>query len=481
MVRTRFAPSPTGELHVGNARVAVLNWLFARRHEGAFILRVEDTDQERNVAGAEAGILEDLEWLGLDWDEGPGVEGPHGEGPYAPYRQSERIPLYRDTAERLLAAGLAFHCYCAAEEIEVRRAEAIARGRPAHYDGACRRLTARDVARFEREGRRAAVRFHVAGQGTVVVRDAVRGEVRFAEGDVGDFIILRSDGLPTYNFAVVADDAAMEITHVIRGAGHLSNTPRQVLLYRALARDPPVFAHVPTVLGADRQKLSKRNGARPLADYRREGYHADAMINYLSLLSWSSASGDEFLVRQRLVNEVSLERVGAADVVFDPDKLRWLSAKHIGALPLRALVEAVSPYVDRERFPLPDEALPVAVEAVRSHLSTLAEINDPLDAFVPTLDEAARVARTTLREDPAAQIVLRAARAALAEAESWQEQILDAAIREAGRAAGVRGRALYEPLRIALTGRSHGPPFTAILCVLGKSTVLRSLDELIAI
>lgn len=477
MVRTRFAPSPTGELHVGNARVAVLNWLFARRHQGEFVLRIEDTDRERNIAGAEAGILEDLVWLGLDWDEGPGIEGPHGEGPYGPYRQSERLPLYRDAAQRLVEAGIAFRCYCTADEIEARREAAIARGRPAHYDGACRRLTAKEMARFERQGRRAAIRFHVPDEAAVVVRDMARGEIRFGGTDIGDFIILRSDGLPTYNFAVVADDAAMRITHVIRGAGHLSNAPRQVLLYAALGREPPVFVHVPTVLGADRQKLSKRNGARPLSDYRREGYHPDALVNYLSLLSWSSASGDELLVRNRLINEVLLERVGTADVVFDPDKLRWLSAKHVEAMPVPALVEAVSPYVDRERFPLPDETLPVAIAAVRTHLSTFAEINEQLDVFVPMLDDEAIAARAALREDPAAQAVLRVARESLAQAATWEESTLHDAIRHAGRVAGVRGRALYEPLRIALTGRPHGPPFTALLYVLGRSSVLRLLDE----
>ncbi|MBI4410264.1 MAG: glutamate--tRNA ligase, partial [Gemmatimonadetes bacterium] len=321
MVRTRFAPSPTGSLHLGNARVAVLNWLFARHERGQFILRIEDTDVERTVASAEAEILDDLCWLGLDWDEGPGIEGPAEQGPFGPYRQSERGSLYRAQAERLVESGRAFRCYCSDEELEAKRRAALARGEKPHYDGTCRRLSAAQAAQRERAGRRPAVRFHVPPEGEVVVRDVVRGEVRFAADEIGDFIILRSDGAPTYNFAVVVDDVLMEISHVIRGVGHLSNTPRQVLLYQALGRPAPVFAHVPQVLGPDRQKLSKRHGATSLAEYRRLGYHPDALVNYLSLLSWSSPSGEEFLVRERLLNEISLERIGSADVVFDPGKL----------------------------------------------------------------------------------------------------------------------------------------------------------------
>jgi nondiscriminating glutamyl-tRNA synthetase len=477
LVRTRFAPSPTGSLHVGNARIAVLNWLFARKHGGAFVLRIEDTDVERTVPGAEAEMLEDLSWLGLEWDEGPGVEGPYGEGPYGPYRQSERAAYYREHAERLIAAGLAFPCYCTTEELEAKRAQALARGEKPHYDGACRRLTAAEVARYEREGRRPAIRFHVAGEGEVVVRDVVRGEVRFDRSEIGDFILLRADGLPTYNFAVVVDDALMKITHVIRGAGHLSNTPRQVLLYEALGYEPPIFAHVPQVLGPDRQKLSKRHGAKALADYRREGYHPDALVNYLSLLSWSSPSGDEFLVRERLVNEISLERIGVADVVFDPAKLSWLSAKHIERMPIAELVEAVSPFVDRERFPIAEDVLPAAVQAVRSHLSKFSDINDHLGPFVPTRDEAQRAVAEALKGDRAAQAVIQAVRGGLQALEAWDEPSIEGAIRAAGQALGVRGRALYEPLRKALTGEEHGPPLVAVMYVLGRAATLELLGR----
>jgi len=479
VVRTRFAPSPTGSLHVGNARMAVLNWLFARKHDGAFILRIEDTDRERNVPGAEAGILEDLRWLGLEWDEGPGVEGPAGEGPHAPYRQSERGAIYRDHAQKLVDAGLAYPCYCTPEEIEAAREAAIARGERPHYAGTCLRLTKDEIARYEREGRRPALRFRTPEEGTIVVHDVVRGDVAFDAADVGDFILLRSDGMPTYNFAVVVDDALMEITHVIRGVGHLSNTPRQVLLYQALGYTPPVFVHAPTVLGPDRQKLSKRHGAKALADYRREGYHPDAIVNYLSLLGWSSPSGDEFLVRERLVSEISLERIRAIDVVFDPEKLRWLSFKHIERMSTEELANAVDAFIDRERYPISQESLPIVVEAVRSHLSCFSEINDHLDPFVPTLDAAGAARRDALREDAAAQAVLRAARERLSSLPAWDDSAIDAAVREVGAAVGARGRALFEPLRIALTGAEHGPPLAKVAAVLGRAPVLELLDAAI--
>jgi nondiscriminating glutamyl-tRNA synthetase len=332
VVRTRFAPSPTGSLHVGNARIAVLNWLLARKHEGAFILRIEDTDAERNVPGAEAGVLADLRWLGLDWDEGPG-DGAGNRGERGPYRQSERLEIYQAHAEILRRAGHAYPCFCSAERLEAQRAEALVRGENPGYDGTCRSLAPEAAAALQREGRPAVLRFRTPEAGTIRVQDAVRGAIDFAAAEVSDFVLLRSDGSPTYNFAVVVDDVLMDVTHVIRGSGHLSNTPRQILLFHALERPAPTFAHVPTVLGPDRQKLSKRHGAAALADYRAEGIHPDGLLNYLSLLSWSSPSGDEVLTRERLIQEISLERIGVADAIFDRTKLLWLSARHIERMP----------------------------------------------------------------------------------------------------------------------------------------------------
>lgn len=469
MVRTRFAPSPTGSLHVGNARIAVLDWLFTRQRGGAFILRIEDTDVERGVAGSEEAIFMDLRWLGLDWDEGPSYEGRPVPASHGPYRQSERLPTYHAHADRLRASGHAYDCYCTPDEIAARRRLAIGQGRPPHYDRRCAALTADEVARFRREGRTPALRFRVPDGGPVIVSDVVRGDVRVDRAEIGDFIVLRADGHPTYNFAVVVDDILMEITHVIRGSGHLSNAPRQVLLYEALGARPPALAHVPMVLGPDRQKLSKRHGAKAISEYAREGYHPDALVNYLSLLSWSSPTGEELLTREQLIRDVSLERIGTADVVFDPAKLRWLSTKHIERMPLDELVRAVQPYLDTDALPIAPDRLPLAIGAIRTHLATFSDINEQLAAFFPRDG-------ITVAHDSAAPTI-EAARRHLDAVSEWTEPSLKAALAHTGREAGVKGRALYEPLRLALTGREHGPPFIAVLLVQGRARVLDSLGR----
>ncbi|HEX6133922.1 MAG TPA: glutamate--tRNA ligase [Longimicrobiales bacterium] len=450
MIRTRFAPSPTGSLHVGNARIAVLNWLFTRHHGGTFVLRIEDTDVDRNVPDAEAGIREDLLWLGLDWDEGP------GQGAYGPYRQSERTELYQHHARRLLDDGRAYRCFCAgdsADETTGRRERC-----------ACAALTPEAAER--RRGEPHALRFLVPRARTVAIDDVVRGRVEVASDEIVDFVLIRSDGRPTYNFAVVVDDIEMRISHVIRGVGHLSNTPRQALLFDALGAGRPAFAHVPMVLGPDRQKLSKRHGAAAMAEYRAQGFHPDGLLNYLSLLSWSSPSGEDVLTRKQLIAEISLERIGVADAMFDPAKLRWLSAKHIERMPLDALVAAVSPFVDRDRFPLDVGRLTAAVAATRTHYSTFADVNEQLEAFFPEGDVVVA---------PTGSAVIDAAVDVLARLAEWNESALRDALGAIGRSTGTKGRALYEPLRAALTGREHGPPLHAVLFVQGRDRVIEAL------
>ncbi|NJD09819.1 MAG: glutamate--tRNA ligase [Gemmatimonadetes bacterium] len=472
VVRTRFAPSPTGALHVGNARMAVLNWLFTRKLGGQFILRIEDTDRERNVPGAEEGICDDLSWLGLDWDEGPGCRGYPERGSHGPYRQTERAEYYREHLERLRAAGAVYPCFCSDAQLEEERQSALEEGTPLRYGGRCRALSAAETAARAAAGAPFAWRFRVPDR-EVLVRDLAYGEVRVPAGEIGDFIVLRSDGQPTYNFAVVVDDITMGVTHVVRGVGHLSNTPRQVLLYQALGIEPPVFAHVPTVLGPDRQKLSKRRGATSIAEYRAQGYHPDALVNYLSLLSWSSPSGEEVLGRAQLIEQVSLDRIGVADVVFDGAKLRFLSARHIERMPLPELLAAVEPFLDPDRQPIAPDLLPVAVAAVRTHLTTFADIGAALSAFFPGPDAAPPVL------DAAARPVLAAAREAL-RSSGWEEEALQAALKQVGTETGARGRALYEPLRLALTGAAHGPPFIPLLQVQGRELVLQRLREALA-
>jgi nondiscriminating glutamyl-tRNA synthetase len=471
-MRTRFAPSPTGSLHIGNARIAVLNWLCSRQAGGAFLLRIEDTDTARNVEGSEEDIFRDLRWLGLDWDEGPPFENRPPIGLHAPYRQSERMDIYRSAAHQLHARGFVYECFCTDDELAATRSAAESGEGAARYDGRCDRLSTAERDALRAAGRMAALRFRVPARDEILVRDVIHGDVRFPAREISDFIVLRADGRATYNFAVVVDDIQMEITHVIRGAGHLSNTPRQVLLYEAFGRAAPIFAHVPTVLGPDRQKLSKRHGAQALSEYRREGYHADAMVNYLSLLSWSSPTGEEVLTRAQLVREITLERVGASDVVYDPAKLRWLSSKHIERMPLPDLLAALEPFLGPVANRIAESRLPMAVEAVRSHLTTFGEIEEQLAPFFATDD-------TTVwpPETPLDVAVLRAALAELSRDRAWERPDVESAIKAAGTHANARGKDLYRPLRLALTGREHGPPLWAVLLVQGREPVLKRLQS----
>ncbi len=465
--RTRFAPSPTGELHAGNVRIAVLNWLMARHHDGQFILRIEDTDVDRNVADAEAGLMDDLRWLRLDWDEGPGTGGPH-----APYRQSERLDLYRRRAGALLDAGKAYRCFCSPETLQAAREEALASGNSPRYPGTCRALGAEESARRAAAGEEHTLRLRTPDRGQIVVADVIRGRVTFDASEIGDFVIRRSDGLPTYNFAVVVDDAAMAISHVIRGAGHLSNTPHQILVYRALGEAPPVFAHAPTVLAPEGGKLSKRAGARPLRELRQQGLHPDGVVNYLSLLGWSSPSEDEVLTRERLIDEVTLDRVNAGDVTFDPTKMRWLSGQHIAAMPLDALVEATRPFVEDSPYAaLLDDGYPQALDAVRSHLDAFGDVTNHLAPFLGPDPHA-----PPYRPAPGETAVIAAVRDALADVAPWEPGAIQSALKAAGKAVGVRGRELYAPVRQALTGEEHGPPLGAVIAVQGRERARRLLD-----
>lgn len=487
-VRTRFAPSPTGSLHVGNARIAVLNWLWTRNQGGTFILRIEDTDTARHDEAAEASIIEDLEWLGLIYEEGPDPSRGRDRGDHGPYRQSERLAIYASFADRLRTSRSTYDCYCPPDTNP---------GDGPRPECTCAQLSALEGERLLAEGVTPALRFRVTA-GETNVHDVVRGAIRFDNSEIADFVIMRADGRPTYNFAVVVDDITMDISHVIRGSGHLSNTPRQVMLYDALGHRPPVFAHVPTVLGPDRQKLSKRHGARALADYRAEGYHPDALVNYLSLLSWSSPTGEEVLDREQLIEEISLERVGVADVVFDPVKLDWLSSKHLERMSLDDLVDAVTPYARRSGWLAPDgpiaaEILTEAVAAVRTHLSKLSDIARelapffPQEALPPGVAAVARVSNggqdagpdvggapdSAGRSDSAPIVALRTG---LAELADWDPDSLGVALKSAIAQSGVRGKAFYEPVRLALTGHPHGPPLVAVLRVQGRARVLGALS-----
>ncbi|MCL6639010.1 MAG: glutamate--tRNA ligase, partial [Firmicutes bacterium] len=385
-IRVRFAPSPTGPLHIGGARSALFNWLFARHQGGDFIVRIEDTDLERSSRQSEENILAALKWLGLDWDEGIEKGGPNG-----PYRQTERLELYRRYAGRLLAEGLAYRCYCTEEELAAERDSLLEKGETPRYLGRCRGLTEADCARLEREGRRPVVRFKVPEDQVIVVNDLVRGDVTFDCAGIGDFIIVKSDGIPTYNFAVVVDDYTMKISHVIRAEEHLPNTPRQVLIYRALGWPEPEFAHVSLILGKDRSKMSKRHGATAVEQYREKGYLPEAMVNFLALLGWSPGGEEEVLPLDELVRQFSLDRVAKSPAVFDLDKLNWLNGHYIRQAPLERLVDLAVPYLVKAGYIGAGEAaakrdwLGKVVSSVRKYLACLDEV--PAYAAVYFKDE----------------------------------------------------------------------------------------------
>src|SRR5687768_4429184 len=336
-VRVRFAPSPTGYLHVGGARTALFNWLFARAHGGTFVLRIEDTDAGRSSWDMVQGIVDGLRWLGMDWDEGPDIGGPH-----QPYFQSQRLEQYRAMADRLVAEGCAYFCYCSADTLNAKRQAAEAAGGGWMYDRACRTLPPDEIARLEAAGAPRAVRFLVP-EGATAFEDVVHGAIRFDNANIEDFVVLRSDRQPTYHLSVVADDIDMAITHVVRGDDHVSNTPKHVLLYQAFAAPPPEFAHVPLILGSDRKRLSKRHGATSVMEYQRMGYLPEAMVNFLSLLGWSPGGDRELLVREELVGAFTLEGISGGNAVFNPEKLDWFNQQHIMRLPIDELTGRVAP------------------------------------------------------------------------------------------------------------------------------------------
>lgn len=471
-VRVRFAPSPTGYLHLGGARTALFNWLFARHEGGTFVLRIEDTDIERSARELEDKLLEDLAWLGLTWDEGP-TQG----GSFAPYRQTERIAVYGEHAERLLASGVAYPCFCTEKELEQKKEERFKAGLPPQYDGACRSLTP-----FERERRRAegcpeSIRFAVPEASERRLPDLIRGEVVFPAGMVGDFVIIRSNGLPTYNFAAVVDDSLMQITHVIRGEEHLSNTLRQLLVYETLGLKQPLFAHIPLILGADRSKLSKRHGAPNVADFRERGYPAPAVVNYLAFLGWSVPGDREILTLDELIRDFTLERVSPSASIFDETKLNWVSAQHIRAGADRYFEEALDYFPEDVRSAYPRERLREIFGILSENLPSFSRIEKEVAPFRPGPPEFFGDARDAIA---GAGELLALFAAELGASEEWSAPAIKEIVKRVGATLGIGGKSLYMPLRAALTGTIHGPDLVRIMEIRGQEDVGESLRSALA-
>jgi len=460
---------------VGNARTALLNWLFARHTGGRFILRIEDTDVERSQREYERALLEDLRWLGLNWDEGPDVGGPLG-----PYRQSERLHLYQEYAQRLLKEGRAYPCYCTEEELKEKSLLARARGETPRYDGHCRTLTEAEKRRLEAEGRKPVIRFYVPEEEIVEFHDLIRGLVRFEGRNIGDFVILRSDGIATYNFAVVVDDFLMEISHVIRGEDHVSNTPKQILIYRALGFSfIPKFAHVPMILGYDRTPLSKRHGATSLQHYREKGYLPEAMVNFLSLLSWSSKSGEEILSADRLIREFDFSRMSKSGAIFNVEKLNWMNGWYIRHTDLDRLTELVMPYLAKAGFPTEDRPyIRRIVDLIRDHLEYLEQIVSYAKIFFQDQVSLPNNLKEVVQADESQKVFQRFLHD-LPHFEEWTAENFGRWAKEVQNQMGIRGKDFYRPLRIALTGQEHGPELPKIVELLGRERCKKFIENVL--
>lgn len=480
-VRVRFAPSPTGPLHIGGARSALFNFLFARRMGGQFIVRVEDTDRERSSPESEKNILDSLRWLGITWDEGIEVGGEHG-----PYRQTERLALYREYADRLFAGGHAYYCYCTEAELARDREDLLARGELPRYLGRCRNLTEAEREELEKQGRRPVVRFRVPEAKTVVIDDLVRGQVSFDSDGIGDFVIIKSDGIPTYNFAVVVDDLQMQISHVIRGEEHLSNTPRQMLIYQALGQKPPQFAHVSLILGKDRSKMSKRHGATSIVQYRELGYLPEALVNFLALLGWAPPGEEEIFSLEELIGEFSLDRVAKNPAVFDLDKLNWLNGHYIRQSPTDRILSMALPYLREAGFvgqnisSAEETRLWLIVDTVKEYLTHVSQIVDEAQVFFAAQVDPEDAEAAELLSGDQTPAVLSALRRRLEETAMLDAPAAKKLLKETGKETGIGGRQLYMPVRVALTGRTHGPELDRIMAILGVAGCLRRLNRVLS-
>jgi nondiscriminating glutamyl-tRNA synthetase len=478
-IRTRYAPSPTGHLHIGGARTALFSYLLAKQQGGDFIVRIEDTDTERNVPGADKKQMDMLKWLGIDWDESVDVGGP-----YAPYRCMERMDIYNRYIDQLLAEGKAYLSYATQEEIDKEREEQLARGEAPKYSGWDRDLTPEQRAKFEAEGRVPSVRFRVPEGQVIEIDDAIRGKVKFETDGIGDFVIRRPDGRPIYNFAVVVDDALMKITHVIRGEEHLSNTPKQVLIYQALGFETPQFAHIPLILNAEGKKMSKRDESiiQFIDQYKDLGYLPEAILNFLSLLGWSPEGEEEIFCKEELVERFSLERVSKAPAIFDTGKLKWMNGQYIKKAPLERIVDLALPYLEkagRITLPLSDEQRAWVTRVIalyQEQLEYVAQIVELTDLFFQEEYKVTEEAKEVLSA-PHVPEVLASFLNKLDTLETLEADTLRDIFKQVQKETGHKGKQLFMPVRAAVTGVVHGPDLRESLALIGLETVKSRLQQ----
>jgi nondiscriminating glutamyl-tRNA synthetase len=476
IIRVRFAPSPTGHLHIGGARTALFNYLYARRQNGVFVLRIEDTDAERSTDESVKMILQDLKWLGLEWDEGPEVGGEYG-----PYFQTQRLDLYREKLDFLLSRGHAYRCFCSTETLEKKRELAMATGQQPKYDGTCRNLPPAEALARVRAGETCVVRLKLPAEGSTVIDDRIRGKMVFENNVLDDYVIMRTNGLPTYNFAAVVDDAGMKISHVIRGDDHISNTPRQILLYQALGEQLPAFAHVPMILGSDKTRLSKRHGATSVGAYADEGYLPHSLMNYLALLGWSFDDKTTLFTREQLIDKFSLKKVSKNPAVFDPTKLQWMNGIYIRQLPAEEYMAHALPVLVAAGLvtePLDDAKRAWAGQVallVKEHLKVFTELPAHLAYFFGEsveLDEGAKEKMLLAKEHPD---LFKSLHQKMSVLESFTHKGLEELMKGLLAEYQMKFGELVHPLRAAVTGRVNSPGIFEVLELLGKERTLKRL------
>ncbi len=480
-LRVRYAPSPTGHLHIGGARTALFDYLMARRHGGTFIIRFEDTDQTRHVESGIDSQLNGLKWLGLDWDESVDVGGPYG-----PYRQTERLDLYQPFIDQLLREGNAYRCYCSEQDLEQERAEQEARGEMPRYSGKCRNLTQQQIEAYEAEGRKPSIRFRVPEDEIIAFNDKVREHVEFESNGIGDFIIVRPDGIPTYNFAVILDDYLMKITLVIRGEEHLSNTPRQILMYNALGLPIPEFAHLALILNQDRKKMSKRDESiiQFIEQYKELGYLPEAVTNFIALLGWSPKGEEEIFSKEELIAQFDLDRVSKSPAVFDMDKLNWMNNHYLKKAPLSTVVNLAVPHLQKAGF------LPAELDAATQEwVAALVGVNQERMRYAAEIVELAALffqeeiafddeGKALLAEEHV-PTVLKSFLQQVEQAEEFTAEIIPALLKNVQKETGYKGKQLFMSIRVALTGQVHGPDLNMSLYLLGKEKVRARLHKLL--
>jgi nondiscriminating glutamyl-tRNA synthetase len=480
-VRVRYAPSPTGHLHIGNARTALFNYLFARNQKGKFIIRIEDTDKKRNIEGGEESQLKYLKWLGIDWDESIDVGGEYG-----PYRQSERNHIYKKYYEDLLERGLAYKCYCTEEELEKEREEQLARGEMPRYSGKCRHLTDEERAKLEKEGREPSIRFKVPSGKVYKFNDMVKGEVAFESDGIGDFVIVKKDGTPTYNFAVAIDDHLMKITHVLRGDDHISNTPKQLMVYEAFDWEPPVFGHMTLIVNENRKKLSKRDETiiQFIEQYEELGYLPEAIFNFIALLGWSPVGEEEIFSKEEFIEMFDPDRLSKSPAVFDKQKLAWMNNQYMKKLDLDQVVELALPHLIKAgRLPenMTEEQKQWArrlISLYHEQMSYGAEIVELSELFFKEDIQYDEEAQAVLAEEQVPE-VLKAFLAEIQQLENFAADEIKAAIKSVQKTTGQKGKKLFMPIRVATTGQTHGPELPLAIELLGKEKVVSRIEKLV--